>query len=451
MDCPSSVIQLGNVGNESSRRLAINPAIWPYLIIGVASLIGIGLGLTGNIQPTAVLGSFQWGILAVYVALELYTRLMVQTGVMESSALWLAKKAQGRQELTLLYFAALLFVISALMNNITAVMVVLPIIFILFHSMHIDRKFVIGFFSLLLAISNLAGASTPIGDYPALIIMKSGITSFGGYLVRAFPLFLTTGMLLTGLHILFIRRQGRGTINEQILLEQRLGVEFLGVQYRYRRLNLSRLLILSGIFTLMFIGWSVLPSERFPVELTAICGLGVASVIMLMGDRRVEMTTLTLTPILSISGFLFLAAVASHSGVLARVATSLQHSFHDPLQLLIATMILTSLLSGICSAGPAAAAMMPIVYGLATGPLLEHRHWVATAFAAAICAGSSLFAWSASAGFLLMEKVHTADLRTAQGQPVHWGIASYLRYGLMHYVIQLSVGICWIIIGIRWF
>jgi len=45
---------------------------------------------------------------------------------------------------------------------------------------------------MLLAVGNCAGAATPVGDFPALLIMAAGVTTFGTYLALAFPLFLLT-------------------------------------------------------------------------------------------------------------------------------------------------------------------------------------------------------------------------------------------------------------------
>lgn len=43
-------------------------------------------------------------------------------------------------------------------------------------------------FAAILALSNTGGAASPVGDFPAIIIMTSGITDFIHYLTHAFPL-----------------------------------------------------------------------------------------------------------------------------------------------------------------------------------------------------------------------------------------------------------------------
>ena len=107
----------------------------------------------------------------------------------------------------------------------------------------------------------------------------------------------------------------------------------------------------------------------------------------------------------------------------------------------MAIMVITSIVSGVFSAGPAAAAMMPVIVEICEGPLGAQSDWIAVAYAAAICAGSSLFMWSATAGFILSGKVNSAEIEEERGKKVSWGIAQYLKYGLVNYVIQLSIAL----------
>lgn len=101
-----------------------------------------------------------------------------------------------------------------------------------------------------------------------------------------------------------------------------------------------------------------------------------------------------------------------------------QSNIHSPKLLVMAIMMITLLVAGVFSAGPAAAAMMPVIIELCNGPLAAQSDWIAVAYAAAICAGSSLFMWSATAGFILSGKVNAARIEGEDGNEVTWGVAS---------------------------
>ena len=111
----------------------------------------------------------------------------------------------------------------------------------------------------------------------------------------------------------------------------------------------------------------------------------------------------------------------------------------------IVIMLITSLVSGLVSAGPAAAAMLPVIVNLCNTTLASQSGWVAIAYAASICAGSSLFLWSATAGFILSSKIDDANLGTER-EKITWGIKEYFKYGFVNYVIQMTIAILWILI-----
>ena len=141
--------------------------------------------------------------------------------------------------------------------------------------------------------------------------------------------------------------------------------------------------------------------------------------------------------LLTIASFLFFAETVSQTGLLHIMAGYLQNNIANPRLLVSVIMIITSLAAGIFSAGPAAAAMMPVVIELCGGSLASHSHWIAVSYAAAICAGSSLFMWSATAGFILSEKVNEAHI----GNNLRWGVKHYFRYGIINYLVQMSIAL----------
>ncbi|MBT4819323.1 MAG: hypothetical protein HON70_26690, partial [Lentisphaerae bacterium] len=373
----------------------------PFLMIACVGLVAAALSLTGAIKLTAAMEHYQWGVLSFFIALDMFTALVVGTGVLDKAAVVIANRSRGNPGLVLLLFSSLLFLVSSFLNNLTAVLVVLPVIFVLLGALRLPRAYVVSFFSLLLAISNLAGASTPVGDFPALIIMKSGLTTFQAYLVRAFPLFAFTGAVVIGLHFAAHHLRRRKTEADNQDDDTHVSLSLLATKYRYRQVDTRVLWRIAAVFIAMFIGWATIPADVVPPELTAVLGLGLA-VTVTGRDFTNVYRAFDLKPVLTVAIMLFVASIIQESGLLERLAGQLQARIHSPVYLLCAVMVMTAICSGLFSAGPAAAAMMPLILSLGapgSGPLADHSDWLAVAFAAAICAGSSLFVWSATAGF----------------------------------------------------
>jgi len=268
--------------------------------------------------------------------------------------------------------------------------------------------------------------------------MTSGITTFTGYLFRAFPLFFVTSIVLIVLWSFFIKDKNDSKSN------QKLAVELLQSRYRNNKVRLDILIPLGIIMFAMFIAWSVVPQNIVPPEMIAILGYVIGLVFVSAKGLRIKQS-MDMKSVLMISSFLFLATVVSSSGLLTYVAEFLENNIPNSKMLLIVIMLITSLVSGLVSAGPAAAAMLPVIVNLCNTTLASQSGWVAIAYAASICAGSSLFLWSATAGFILSSKIDDANLGTEK-ERITWGIKEYFKYGFVNYLVQMAIAIIWIIV-----
>ena len=169
----------------------------PYLLIASMFIVGTSLAVGLKIPVRNVMENYSYDVLVILIAMELFTNLIAETGVMQLMAIKIAEISKGQLRLCLILFGSMMFLISSCLNNITAVMMILPVVFVLLKTLEVDQQYICTFFATILALSNTGGAASPVGDFPAIIIMTSGITDFLNYLVHAFPLFaLTSGALI---------------------------------------------------------------------------------------------------------------------------------------------------------------------------------------------------------------------------------------------------------------
>lgn len=59
-----------------------------------------------------------------------------------------------------------------------------------------------------------------------------------------------------------------------------------------------------------------------------------------------------------------------------------------------------------------------------------------------------MFLWSATAGFILSNKVDGAGLKY-KNKPVKWGVEEYLKYGLVNYTIQILIAIAVVLVVVK--
>lgn len=404
------------------------------ILIAAMFVIGSAVALFFNIPIKSVMSNYSYDVLVILIVMKLFTNLIAETGIMQLLAIKIAEMSKGKKRLCLMMFGGMMFLISSCLNNITAVMMILPIVFVLLKTLEVDKKYVCTFFAAILALSNTGGAASPVGDFPAIVIMTSGITSFLSYLTHAFPLFAITSAVLIVVWGYHVKKE-----NDDGAL-RRLAVTNLKSQYKNIEIRFDVLKLLAVVFVGMFLAWSFVPQNIIPPEIIAILVYGIAMVICSVKKIKVRQI-MDLKSVLTIASFLFFAQVVSQTGVLNLLATYLQNHIDNPKILVMVIMVITSLVAGIFSAGPAAAAMMPVIINICQGPLGGQSDWIAVAYAAAICAGSSLFMWSATAGFILSGKVNGAGIEAEDGKKTSWGVGQYLKYGFVNYAIQLSIAL----------
>ena len=404
------------------------------ILVAVMFIAGSVLSLCFDIPVKSVMGSYSYDVLVILIVMELFTNLIAETGIMQLLAIKIAELSKGQKRLCLMMFGGMMFLISSCLNNITAVMMILPVVFVLLKTLEVERKYVCVFFATILALSNTGGAASPVGDFPAIVIMTSGITSFISYLTHAFPLFALTSIVLITVWGLRVKReQDDGAVRS-------LAVSNLKSQYKNIEIRFDVLRLLAVVFVGMFLAWSFVPQDVIPPEVIAILGYVIAMVICSIKKIKVGQL-MDLKSVLTIASFLFFAQVISQTGLLNLVTAYLRSDIHNQKLLVMAIMIITSIVAGVFSAGPAAAAMMPVIVEICKGPLGAQSDWIVVAYAAAICAGSSLFMWSATAGFILSGKVNSAEIEEEGGKKVSWGVGQYLKYGFVNYAIQLFIAL----------
>lgn len=404
------------------------------LLIAAMFILGATIAVSADVPIRNVMENYSYDVLVILIVMELFTNCIAETGIMQFLAIKMADFSQGRKRLCLMLFGGMMFLISAFLNNITAVMMILPVIFVLLKTLEVDRKYVAVFFATILALSNTGGAASPVGDFPAIVIMTSGITDFLSYLTHAFPLFAITSVVLILVWGMTVKKEhDDGAL-------RKLAICNLKSQYKNITIRFDVLKWLSVVFVGMFLAWSFVPQEIIPPEIIAVLGYAAAMLICGAKDIKVEQN-MDLKSVLTIASFLFFAEIISQTGILEMLAAYMQNNIESPKLLVMAIMVITSLVAGIFSAGPAAAAMMPIIVQLCNGPLNTQSDWIAVAYAAAICAGSSLFMWSATAGFILSGKVNVAGIEEGSGAKIPWGIGQYMKYGILNYLIQLGIAL----------
>jgi Na+/H+ antiporter NhaD/arsenite permease-like protein len=403
------------------------------LAAAVAGACATGLGVTST---RALLAEVPWGVLVMLVGLGLLAEMLAASRLFGVLAAQAARFGEGNPRLLLAALSAGMFLVSGLVNNLTALVLVLPPVLVLLQLMGADRRYAVWLLGCLLVACNLGGAATPIGDFPAILLLGNGSLDFGNYLVHALP---TAGLAMVALLLVVdvAVRPARGMADDG--LSRRLSTAVMGGLYRRVRID-TRILVPAGIMLLaMVAAWTSIPQST-GVTPDLVCWLGVIIALLSrarLGERLVRTRVDVEATLFLLSLFIMVGAVR-HTGIFADISLWLTGlDLAGPAKLAVFITV-AALLTGVFSAGPSMAALLEVAPALtATMP----RTAVYVGLAMGVCAGSSLFLTAATSGPLAQAMTERAGIVTADGRPLRFGFAEFLPIGLLAFVLILGAGI----------
>ena len=415
--------------------------IWTLLGM-IALLTGLFLISTAAIPFPKIVNAFPFEVLIILIALDIFSIFVVQTGVLESTGIKLASLTKGRADVAAILMGLLMFASSAILNNLAAIFILAPIFLTLLRAMQASSPTTTAFLSMMLILCNLGGMATPMGDFPAIILMSSGLIGFMPYLTGAFPLAVTLALLVICSYQRLIHHQHAlgGTKQDA---RTRVALEMLSVRHRHVQTDLLRASLCGSVFLMMVLAWAIIPPIEWPFALTAVVGTAAAALIAGPERSRDAIINYDLRTVIFMMVILTFTAFISATGILSTFLSSIIGDFHDPILLLFTLMIFTTLVAGLFSAGPAAAVVLPVFVELSGAELASYGDLLGIAFAASICAGSSMFLHSATAGPTLKGESIKAGLINNNRSAI-FNSLSYLFFGLITGFLQLSLSMAWI-------
>lgn len=413
------------------------------VVIGAAASC-LASTLLGGQRTHQILATVPWDVLVILVALGAISNLLAEARLFERIAVLVARASRGDPRRLYVVSALAMFVVSGVVNNLTALLLVLPVVLVIFRLLAPSQRYVSWSLGLLLVACNLGGAATPIGDFPAILLLGAGRISFGAYLPRA-----SAGAAVALLALVAIVRWGaapaRGLPRDPLTLRLTLRV----VEAMHRGVRLDRRLA-APAFTLlgaMLLAWSALPAS-LGVSPELVAWLGAAVALGLVGRRgeRIARSAIDAEAVLFLLSLFVMVGAVRSTGVFELAGRALIALPVDGRVKLVLFLAIAGVLTGLFSAGPSMAALLEVADVLAKE--LEPRA-VYVGLALAVCAGSSLFLTAATSGPLAQALVERADIRDERGNQLAFGFREFIPIGLVSFATILGVGMLQAVIGAR--
>jgi len=168
----------------------------------VALLGAILLLLTQTIEQERAIESIDFNTIGLLAGMMLMVKLTETTGVYTYLAIRAGQLSRGRPLAVVVALAGTTAILSAFLDNLTTVLLVVPITFLLADALDIDP---IPLVIIEVIASNIGGTATLIGDPPNILIAGATDLSFTAFIVNLAPIAAVAFVVVTALLYLAYR------------------------------------------------------------------------------------------------------------------------------------------------------------------------------------------------------------------------------------------------------
>jgi Na+/H+ antiporter NhaD/arsenite permease-like protein len=406
------VVALGIIVSEKLHRTKI-------ALAGAVAVV-----VTQTISQEEAIGAIDFNTLGLLAGMMLIVRLTEATGVYTYLAIRAGQLAQGRPLLVVLALASSTALLSAFLDNLTTVLLMVPITFLLADTLDIDPLPLV---LIEIITSNIGGTATLIGDPPNIMIAGATGLSFVEFLVNLAPIAFVAFVVVTGVLYLWFRPR------LQIAPEARDRVVELDARRSIEDPEeLKRALpVLIGTIFLFFI------HKPLHLEPATVAMLG-ATVLLLVTTQSLEssLAGIEWTTLFFFIGLFVMVGALEETGAIGKIADGVAElTGGDRTAELMGIMWISGIASGIVDNIPFTATMIPVVEQL-QGEGTDDAYWWALALGA--CFGGNFTLVAAAAN------VAAAGMAERAGRRIRF--VEFLKVGVPATLISMLLATVYVLL-----
>jgi Na+/H+ antiporter NhaD/arsenite permease-like protein len=378
--------------------------------------------LTQTIEQEQAIEAIDWNTLGLLVGMMLMVKMTETTGVYTWLAIRAGQISQGRPLAVVASLSVTTAVLSAFLDNLTTVLLMVPITFLLADALDIDP---IPLVIIEIIVSNIGGTATLIGDPPNILIAGATELTFTEFIVNLAPIAALTFVVVTiGLYWFFRHRL-------QVAPEARKRVMALDARRSIEDADeLKRTVpVLIGSILLFF------AHQQLHIE-PATVALAGATVMLLISRQSLEksLAGIEWPTLFFFVGLFVMVGALEERGAIAAVADGIADltGGNRTAELLGITWA-SAIGSGIVDNIPFTAAMIPVVEQLQGGEG-DDAYWWALSLGACFGGNATIIAAAAN--------VAAAGMAARAGRPI--GFIAFLKIGLPATAVSLILATAYI-------
>jgi Na+/H+ antiporter NhaD/arsenite permease-like protein len=332
-----------------------------------------------------------------------------RTGFFQLVAIRLVKAARAEPVRVLVYLAGFTALASAILDNVTTVVLVTPLILFIAYELRVSAM---PYLLTVILASNIGGTATLIGDPPNIIVGSAAGLDFAAFLIHLAPVALIIFVVFVPTMIFMFRQELRVDAATRAAAME---LDTTGV------IKDQRMLVISlGVLGLVLVGFLLQSVFHYEAATIALAG---AVLLLLFGKVDVHeiLSEIEWTTLFFFVGLFILIGALIEVGFVQIVARALLGLTGGDLSLTTLLLLwLSGVASGIVDNIPYTATMVPIVQELGTSMPVGPLWW---ALALGACLGGNATIVGASANVIV------AGLAERAGYPISF--RAFLKCGLI--------------------
>jgi Na+/H+ antiporter NhaD/arsenite permease-like protein len=363
----------------------------------IALLGAMAMIMAGLLTQEQAIAGIDFNTIGLLIGMMIIVSITRKTGVFEYMAIRSAKMVKASPAGILAMLAAVTAVVSALLDNVTTVLLVVPVTLAVTESLKVNPYPFL--FSQILA-SNIGGTATLIGDPPNILIGTLVDLSFNQFVMNLAPVIVVLLIIhLLSMHLIWGRKMTAAAAAR---------AHVMGFDER-KAITDPKLLTYALIVVAVVIAAFV--SSRYIGLEAGVIGMAGAAVLLLLdnigkgAEKQTENVVLVFNEVEWITIFFFIGlfvviAGVEHAGVLRLLANELVVLTGGDMQLTgIGVLWASAVLSAIVDNIPFVATMIPLIKAMAPsfgGPEMIEPLWWSLSLGACLGGNGTLIGASAN-------------------------------------------------------
>ena len=411
------------IATERIHRVAA--ALW-----GAAGMVLLGVVDT-QVAFFSEQTGVDWNVIFLLLGMMVIVSIVKQTGVFDYAAIWAAKRTRGRPFATLVLLVCITALASALLDNVTTVLLVAPVTLLLCDRLGVTP---VPFLIAEALAANIGGTATLVGDPPNIIIASRGGLTFNDFLLNLAPVVVLLMAVFVGLCWLLFRSSMRydpARVAVLMALDERDVIR-------------DGALLLRSAVVLVAVVVGFVAHPWLEVEPSLVALLGAGALVALSGlEPRQYLEEVEWATLVFFMGLFVMVGALVEVGIVSRLGEVVADAVGD--RYLLATTALlwgSGLVSGIIDNIPYVATMTPLVQNLVDaggGSEQARALWWALALGADL--GGNATAVGASANVVVL------GIAARNGHPISFW--KFTRYGAV--VALVTIAVSWVYLWLRYF